>query len=71
MCLTCGCGEPHKDMGDENITYDDIKRAADANGMTVSETAFVAAIPPNRLLNLSTCSAGAVTPSPGPGAPGG
>lgn len=38
MCLTCGCGEPHKDMGDENIRYDDIKRAADANGMSVTET---------------------------------
>jgi hypothetical protein len=38
MCLTCGCGEPHKEMGDANITYDDIKRAADANGMTVAET---------------------------------
>jgi hypothetical protein len=25
-------------MGDANITYDDIKRAADANGMTVAET---------------------------------
>ncbi len=38
MCLTCGCGEPQKDMGDDNITYDDLKRAADANGMTVEET---------------------------------
>jgi hypothetical protein len=38
MCLTCGCGEPHKEMGDENITYDDIKRAADANDMSVAET---------------------------------
>ena len=38
MCLTCGCGEPHKEMGGANITYDDIKRAADANGMTVAET---------------------------------
>ncbi len=38
MCLTCGCGEPHKEMGDDNITYDDLKRAADANGMTVEET---------------------------------
>ena len=38
MCLTCGCGEPHKDMGEENISYEDIKRAADANGMSVAET---------------------------------
>ena len=38
MCLTCGCGEPNKEMGDENITYDDVKRAGDANGMSVAET---------------------------------
>ena len=38
MCLTCGCGEPHKEMGEDNISYDDIKRAADANGMSVAET---------------------------------
>lgn len=38
MCLTCGCGEPHREMGESNITYDDIKEAADANGMTVAET---------------------------------
>ena len=38
MCLTCGCGQPHKDMGQENISYDDIKRAADANSMSVAET---------------------------------
>lgn len=38
MCLTCGCGEPHKEMGEDNITYDDIKRAASANGMTIGET---------------------------------
>jgi hypothetical protein len=38
MCLTCGCGEPHKEMGEDNITYDDIKRAADANNMTIADT---------------------------------
>ncbi len=38
MCLTCGCGEPHKDMGEDNISYEDIKRAADANGMSIAET---------------------------------
>jgi hypothetical protein len=38
MCLTCGCGEPHKEMGEDNITYDDVKRAGDANGMSVGET---------------------------------
>ena len=38
MCLTCGCGEPNKKMGDANITYDDIKAAADANDLSISET---------------------------------
>ncbi len=37
MCLTCGCGEPNKKMGDANITYDDVKRAADENGLSVAE----------------------------------
>ena len=38
MCLTCGCMDAHLDMGEENLTYDDLKRAADANGRTVAET---------------------------------
>ncbi len=39
MCLNCGCKQAHDDMGKpENITYEDVKRAADANGMTVTET---------------------------------
>ncbi len=38
MCLTCGCGEPNKDMGEANITYGDVKRAADENGSSVAET---------------------------------
>ena len=40
MCLNCGCMHAHDDMGkpDVNITYEDIKRAADANGMTVDAT---------------------------------
>lgn len=38
MCLTCGCMDAHRDMGEENITYEDIKRAADANGRSVEET---------------------------------
>lgn len=40
MCLSCGCGEPHEDHGDpDQITYDDLKRAADANETSVEETA--------------------------------
>jgi hypothetical protein len=38
MCLTCGCMDAHREMGEANITYEDIKRAADANGKSVAET---------------------------------
>jgi len=40
MCLNCGCNLAHDDHGQPgvNITYDDLKRASDANGMTVEET---------------------------------
>ena len=31
MCLTCGCMQAHLEMGKANITYEDVKRAADAN----------------------------------------
>ena len=40
MCLSCGCGEPHEDHGKEgSITYEDLKRAADAEGITVEQAA--------------------------------
>lgn len=40
MCLNCGCMRAHDDMGKPrvNITYEDVQRAAEANGMTVEET---------------------------------
>lgn len=38
MCLTCGCMDAHREMGEQHVDYDDIKRAADANGKTVAET---------------------------------
>jgi len=40
MCLNCGCRRAHDDMGkpEINITYEDVKRAADANGLTVDAT---------------------------------
>ena len=38
MCLTCGCMDAHKQMGANNITYEDLKRAADENGRSVQET---------------------------------
>lgn len=40
MCLTCGCGEPNEDHGNaDQITYEELKKAADANGITVEEAA--------------------------------
>jgi hypothetical protein len=40
MCLNCGCMRAHDDMGKPrvNITYEDVKRAAEANGKSVDET---------------------------------
>ena len=40
MCLNCGCLRAHYEMGKPgiNITYETVKRAADANSMTVDET---------------------------------
>ena len=40
MCLNCGCMAAHDDMGkpNVNITYEDVKRAADGNNMTVEAT---------------------------------
>src|SRR5688500_5652170 len=38
MCLPCGCMDAHLEMGKSNITYQDVKAAADENGNTVAET---------------------------------
>ena len=38
MCLTCGCMDAHLEMGAANITYEDLKAAADENGKSVAET---------------------------------
>ena len=38
MCLTCGCGDAHLEMGESSITYEDVKRAADANSRSAAET---------------------------------
>jgi hypothetical protein len=37
MCLTCGCLDAHKVMGN-NVTYEDLKKIANGNGKTVEET---------------------------------
>jgi hypothetical protein len=37
MCLTCGCNDAHKSMGN-NLTYEDVREVAIANGKTVDET---------------------------------
>ena len=38
MCLTCGYMDAHLEMGEANITYEDVKRAAEENGRSVAET---------------------------------
>ena len=38
MCLTCGCMDAPLEMGDANIRYEDVKRAAEENGRSVAET---------------------------------
>jgi hypothetical protein len=38
MCLTCGCMQAHLEMGQANITYEDVKAAADENDRSVAET---------------------------------
>ena len=38
MCMTCGCMDAHQTMGQANITYEDIKRAAAENGTSVADT---------------------------------
>jgi hypothetical protein len=37
MCLTCGCRRAHLEMGESNITYQDLKAAADENAVSVAE----------------------------------
>jgi hypothetical protein len=38
MCLTCGCMDAHREMGESNITYEDVERAAKENGNSVART---------------------------------
>ncbi len=38
MCLTCGCMDAHREMGESNITYEDVQRAAKENGNSVAKT---------------------------------
>ena len=38
MCLTCGCMDAHKEMGEANITFEDVERAAKENGKSVQST---------------------------------
>jgi hypothetical protein len=40
MCLSCGCGEPHESHGNaDNITYEDLEKAAMSEGITVEQAA--------------------------------
>ena len=38
MCLTCGCMDAHREMGESNVTYEDVERAAKENGNSVERT---------------------------------
>jgi hypothetical protein len=38
MCMTCGCMDAHKEMGQHNITYEDLEAAATENGKSVDDT---------------------------------
>lgn len=38
MCLTCGCMDAHREMGESNIRVEDVERAAKENGRSVAET---------------------------------
>ena len=38
MCLTCGCMDAHREMGESNITFEDVERAAKENGNNVQST---------------------------------
>ncbi len=40
MCMTCGCGEPNADHGDDrHITYQRLQEAAEAAGISPQEAA--------------------------------
>ena len=40
MCLSCGCGEPNESHGnDSNITYEDLQKAAQSEGITIEQAA--------------------------------
>ena len=40
MCLSCGCGQPYEDHGNQaNITYEDLQKAAESEGITVEQAA--------------------------------
>jgi hypothetical protein len=39
MCLNCGCGTPEDRHGDDsNITVEDLRAAAEANGQSLDDT---------------------------------
>ena len=38
MCLTCGCMDAHQQMGNVQISYEDVKAAASENGRSVADT---------------------------------
>jgi hypothetical protein len=41
MCLTCGCMDAHREMGEHNIRFEDVERAAKENDNSVAETLHI------------------------------
>jgi len=37
MCLTCGCNDAHREMGN-NLTYEDLQKIAAGNGKSVEQS---------------------------------
>ena len=38
MCLTCGCMDAHREMGEKNVRFEDIAAAAQENGRSIADT---------------------------------
>jgi hypothetical protein len=68
MCMNCGCGKPDEKHGHaENLTADDLRAAARANGQSLQETArnILAAV--DQLERQGTAVSPVETAAPGTG----
>lgn len=72
MCMSCGCGDPNNNHGDNrNITQDDLNRAAQAAGVSQQQAAqnIANSVNPGNALNTSLPGIGGPNPADtqGPG----